>query len=263
MTTRYAADPRRARRLARRRAARPRYRVDQVVDALYRQRDPARGRVRRCPRALRAELAEAFPLALDPVVESTRRRRRDRRSGCWQSRLDGAQIETVLMRYPDRATVCVSSPGRLRDGLHVLRDRPGRLRPPPRRRARSSSRSCAPRTRRRSRSPTSCSWAWASRSRTTTRPGPRSTRLHDDLGLSARHITVSTVGVVPGIRRLADRGAAGHARGLAARAGRRAAQHDDPDQPPLPARRGDRRGRASSAPRTAGGSRSSTRASRA
>ena len=29
-------------------------------------------------------------------------------------------------------------------------------------------------------------------------------RLHDDLGLSARHVTVSTVGVVPGIRRLAQ-----------------------------------------------------------
>ncbi len=28
-------------------------------------------------------------------------------------------------------------------------------------------------------------------------------RLHDDLGLSARHLTLSTVGVVPGIRRLA------------------------------------------------------------
>ena len=27
-------------------------------------------------------------------------------------------------------------------------------------------------------------------------------RLHDDLGLSARHLTLSTVGVVPGIRRL-------------------------------------------------------------
>ena len=25
-------------------------------------------------------------------------------------------------------------------------------------------------------------------------------RIHDDIGLSARHITVSTVGVVPGIR---------------------------------------------------------------
>jgi 23S rRNA (adenine2503-C2)-methyltransferase len=30
------------------------------------------------------------------------------------------------------------------------------------------------------------------------------TRLHDDLGISARHITVSTVGVVPGILRLAE-----------------------------------------------------------
>ena len=29
-------------------------------------------------------------------------------------------------------------------------------------------------------------------------------RIHDDLGLSARHLTLSTVGVVPGIRRLAD-----------------------------------------------------------
>src|SRR5207244_3572796 len=29
-------------------------------------------------------------------------------------------------------------------------------------------------------------------------------RLHDDLGLSARHLTVSTVGVVPGMERLAE-----------------------------------------------------------
>src|SRR5204862_2632022 len=28
-------------------------------------------------------------------------------------------------------------------------------------------------------------------------------RLHDDMGLSARHLTMSTVGIVPGIRRLA------------------------------------------------------------
>jgi 23S rRNA (adenine2503-C2)-methyltransferase len=30
-------------------------------------------------------------------------------------------------------------------------------------------------------------------------------RIHDDLGLSARHITISTVGIVPGIRKLATR----------------------------------------------------------
>jgi 23S rRNA (adenine2503-C2)-methyltransferase len=29
-------------------------------------------------------------------------------------------------------------------------------------------------------------------------------RLHDDVGISARHLTLSTVGIVPGIRRLAD-----------------------------------------------------------
>ena len=29
-------------------------------------------------------------------------------------------------------------------------------------------------------------------------------RIHDDMGISARHLTVSTVGLVPGIRRLAD-----------------------------------------------------------
>ena len=33
-------------------------------------------------------------------------------------------------------------------------------------------------------------------------------RLHGDLGLSARHLTISTVGIVPGIRRLADEDAA-------------------------------------------------------
>ena len=30
-------------------------------------------------------------------------------------------------------------------------------------------------------------------------------RIHDDLGVSARHITISTVGIVPGIRKLASR----------------------------------------------------------
>src|SRR3954453_9295179 len=33
---------------------------------------------------------------------------------------------------------------------------------------------------------------------------PAVERLHDDIGLSARHITLSTVGVVPGIRRLTE-----------------------------------------------------------
>ena len=62
-------------------------------------------------------------------------------------------------------------------------------------------------------------------------------RIHDDLGLSARHITVSTVGIVPGIRKLAAAAAAGEPGRLAARRQRRAARRARADQPPLPARR--------------------------
>ena len=39
---------------------------------------------------------------------------------------DGALVESVLMGYPDRVTVCVSSQAGLRHGLPVLRHRPGR-----------------------------------------------------------------------------------------------------------------------------------------
>ena len=52
------------------------------------------------------------------------------------------------MRYPDARDRVRLVAGRVRDGLHVLRDRPGRVRAPPRPSARSSSRCCAPRTRR-------------------------------------------------------------------------------------------------------------------
>ena len=47
-------------------------------------------------------------------------------------------------------------------------------------------------------------------------------RLHDDMGLSARHLTLSTVGIVPGIRRLAAETLAGEPGRLAARRQRRA-----------------------------------------
>ena len=59
------------------------------------------------PRSLRARLEEALPPSLRLVTESTSR------GGQTVKRLwalpDDAQVETVLMRYPDRATVCVSS----------------------------------------------------------------------------------------------------------------------------------------------------------
>ena len=113
------------------------------------------------------------------------------------------------MLYPDRATVCVQQPGRVRDGLRLLRHRPGRLHPPPHRRARSSSRSCArarqARDGRAGASATSCSWAWASRSPTRPRSGPRSSASTATSGCRRATSRSRTVGIVPGIRRLAER----------------------------------------------------------
>ena len=117
------------------------------------------------------------------------------------------------------------------------------LRAPPRRRRDRRAGRARRRTRRPSGSATSCSWAWASRSPTTTRRGRAVERLHDDFGISARRITVSTVGVVPGIRRLAAEAlpvtlaVSLHAPDDAAARPARAAQ------PPLPDRRGARRRR--------------------
>ena len=64
-----------------------------------------------------------------PVAESTERRRRHREVAV---ALDGgARVETVLMHYPDRTTVCVSTQAGCAMALRVLRHRPGRVRAPP------------------------------------------------------------------------------------------------------------------------------------
>ena len=111
------------------------------------------------------------------------------------------------MLYPDRATVCVSQPGRLRDGVRLLRHRAGRVHPPPHdgeiveqvvraaRRARDGGRRVSNVVFMGMGEPLANEAAvWAAVE-----------RLHGDLGLSARHLTISTVGIVPGIRRLAER----------------------------------------------------------
>src|SRR5205823_4528412 len=59
------------------------------------------------PKALRARLAELLPPA--PVVEAESvSHTGDTVKWLW-GLADGASVETVLMRYPDRATVCVST----------------------------------------------------------------------------------------------------------------------------------------------------------
>jgi 23S rRNA (adenine2503-C2)-methyltransferase len=155
------------------------------------------------PKVLRAELAELVAPALTPEVE---RRADDDRTIKWLWALpDGERIETVLMAYRDRSTVCVSSQAGCAMGCGF------------------------------------CATGQAGYRRNLTvgeileqvvaarraTPGPRLNvvfmgmgeplanydrlieslhRIIADLGIGARHVTVSTVGLVPQMLRLAEEG---------------------------------------------------------
>ena len=84
----------------------PSYRVEQVWQGLY-QGLKHPDEMTNIPKTLRARLEETAPLALSEVQLQQADRGQTLK---WLWRLaDGHQIETVLMLYPDRATVCVSS----------------------------------------------------------------------------------------------------------------------------------------------------------
>ncbi len=84
----------------------PRFRTDQVWTAIN-AKGQSPDQISSIPLTLRSKLAEEFPPALTPVTEQ---RSADGRTTKWLFELNGgAQVETVLMRYRERATVCVSS----------------------------------------------------------------------------------------------------------------------------------------------------------
>ena len=109
--------------------------------------------------------------------------------------------------------VCLDA-DRVRDGVRVLRDGADGAEEQPdggRDRGAGGVGSAAPRRaagdRRRGGSRTSSSWGWASRSRTSGTRSAALERMTDPgaIGIGDRHITMSTVGVVPGIERLGER----------------------------------------------------------
>src|SRR5688572_17676894 len=84
----------------------PRYRVDQVWSGLHENLAEPED-MTNVPLALRRRLAEVLPDALTLVTESVADRGETVK---WLWALaDGSRVETVLMHYPQRSTVCVSS----------------------------------------------------------------------------------------------------------------------------------------------------------
>jgi len=177
----------------------PQYRAGQVWRALHQGLEPAE--MTDLPASLRRHLAERLPSGLDLAATSVSEGA-DTVKWLW-SMADGSSVETVLMHYPGRATVCVSSQagcamactfcatGQAGFRRHltageiveqVVRARRAAL---PRRLSNVVFMGMGEPL-----ANYSATWAAVE-------------RLHDDLGLSARHLTVSTVGIVPGILRLA------------------------------------------------------------
>ncbi len=181
----------------------PAFRLEQLWEGLYRQGRPLED-ITVLPADLRAHLADDLPTALESAAEQ---RADDGATTKWLWRLrDGAAVETVLMHYPDRSTVCVSTQAgcamacgfcatgqagfERQLGVGEIVEQVIRAR-------------------------------WAAGGRRVSNVvfmgmgEPLANfdatwgavrRLHDAVGIGARHLTISTVGIVPGIRRLTEAG---------------------------------------------------------
>jgi 23S rRNA (adenine2503-C2)-methyltransferase len=182
----------------------PRYRREQVWRGLYEQlAEP--DELTSLPKPLRARLARELPAALVPVLE----RESDDRATVkflWQL-AGGALVETVLMLYAERATVCVSSQAGCAMGCgFCATGQAGFARHLGVGEIVEQVVRAARRARRVGRRVSNVVFMGMGEP-LANEPNVWHAveRLHGDLGLSARHITVSTVGVVPGIRTLAER----------------------------------------------------------
>lgn len=177
----------------------PRYRAEQVWRALYVERRRLED-VTNLPADLRAELAAAFPVALTPARIS--RGDRGTTTKWLLAATDGRQIETVLMEHRTRATVCVSTQAGCAMGCTFCATGQAGF-------ERNltdaeiveqvmlaAQQSTAPVT----------NVVLMGMGEPLANYGPTVAalrRLHHDMGISARRLTVSTVGMVGGIRRLA------------------------------------------------------------
>ena len=182
----------------------PRFRVDQLWSGLYQQlAEPSE--LTTLPKVLRARLESELPAALTTVVE---RVNADGDTVKYLFELEGGhRVETVLMLYPDRVTVCVSSQagcamacgfcatGQAGFSRHLTVGEIVEQVVRGARKAKEMDRRLANVVFMGMGEPLANEAAvWAAIE-----------RIHDDIGLGARHLTVSTVGLIPGIRKLTER----------------------------------------------------------
>ena len=179
----------------------PSYRVDQLWRGLYDETLDLAD-ISTLPKQLRADLGELLPVALHDRVA---RVSDDGETHKWLFGLeDGDAVETVLMHYKERSTVCVSSQAgcamacgfcatgqegfrrHLKTGEIVEQVIRARRAATPRRLSNVVFMVMGEPL-------ANYDAVWRA-----------IRRIHGDLGLSARHITMSTVGLIPGIEAMAE-----------------------------------------------------------
>ena len=181
----------------------PRFRVDQVLRGLWIE-GLGLEEITTIPKSLRRRLGERFTPSLSVASEVRSDRGATRK---WVFRLEnGSTIETVLMRYDERVTVCVSSQAGCAMGCSFCATGqagfsgqlgPGEILE----QVMFAARAAAPE---RLSNVVFMGMGEPLANYAATVTALR--RLHEYRGLSARHLTVSTVGVAPAIERLAREG---------------------------------------------------------
>lgn len=182
----------------------PKYRIDQIWKGLYSTFSPVAD-ITTLPAALRSTIAEIAPESLTETERSTTRNG-DTIKFLW-SLHDGHPIETVLMYYEDRATVCVSTQagcamacgfcatGQAGFNRHLSA---GEI-------IEQVIRACREAAIHDRRVDNVVFMGMGEPMANEEAVWTAVERIHDDIGLSARHLTISTVGLIPGIRALAMR----------------------------------------------------------
>ena len=185
-------------------AAHPKYRVDQLWDGLYVQFKSVQ-EIKNLPAALRDEVSAQFP---DALSEAARAVSDDGNTikFLWHLTDGGHPIETVLMYYAERATVCVSTQagcamacgfcatGQAGFTRHLTT---GEIVEQVVRAAREAGR-----LGQRIDNIVFMGMGEPLANEDNVRAAVE--RIHGDIGISARHLTVSTVGIIPGIKKLAE-----------------------------------------------------------
>lgn len=186
-------------------ADQPSFRVKQLWEGLYRQFQHP-GEMLTLPKDVREHLTATFPCALEEAGISVSDRG-DTVKFLWHLADGGHPIETVLMHYRDRATVCVSTQagcamacgfcatGQAGFNRHLTA---GEIVEQVVNAARRSAQ-------RNQRVANIVFMGMGEPLANEEQVWRAIERIHGDIGISARHLTISTVGIIPGIKALAAR----------------------------------------------------------